>query len=347
MMLPTSGHCSAPSADRWISRSVSRLTVLMRALVLGGTGWLGRSIVEDLLEAGTEVTCLARGESGEAPEGAHLVRADRLMPGAYDQVPGEWDEVIELSYEPQLVEPALDSLADRAKHWTLVSTVSVYAENDQPDADESAALVEPLDMAEYADAKVAAERSSAARLGSRLLIGRPGLIVGAGDPSDRFGYWPARFSRRSPTLVPTTEGRFVQVIDVSDLAAWIGQAGRAGHTGTVNAVGETIPLADFFRRASSAAGYSGELVELDDDALLSQDVRYWAGPRSLPLWLPVADAAFAQRSAHAFHESGGTTRPLDETLKSVLADEHYRGIGRPRRSGLSATEEEAVLLSAR
>ncbi|GAA4668121.1 SDR family oxidoreductase [Frondihabitans cladoniiphilus] len=315
--------------------------------MLGGTGWLGRSIVEDLLKAGTEVTCLARGESGETPEGAHLVRADRLTPGAYDHVPGEWDEVIELSYQPNLVEPALDALAERARHWTLVSTVSVYAENDQPDADESASLVQPRDMAEYADAKVAAERSSAARLGSRLLIARPGLIVGAGDPSDRFGYWPARFSRSGPALVPTTGQRFVQAIDVSDLAAWIGQAGRAEYTGTVNAVGETISLADFFRRAASVAGYSGELVALDDDVLLSHDVRYWAGPRSLPLWLPVRDAAFAQRSARAFHESGGTTRPLEQTLESVLRDERSRGIARQRRSGLSASEEEAVLLSVR
>ena len=257
----------------------------MRALVLGGTGWLGRAIVQDLLEAGTDVTCLARGESGDVPAGARLVRVDRRAADAYDRVRGDWDEVIELSYTPDLVEPALDTLADTAAHWTLVSTVSVYARNDEPDADESAALVEPADPTEYADAKVRAERSSAARLGPRLLIGRPGLIVGTGDPSDRFGYWPARFSRGGPALAPMTEGRFVQVIDVADLAAWIGDAGRVGHTGTVNAVGEALPMSDFFRRVSEVTGFGDGLVEVEDETLLGHDVRFWAGPRSLPLWL--------------------------------------------------------------
>ncbi|ROP66502.1 NAD-dependent epimerase/dehydratase family protein [Curtobacterium sp. ZW137] len=319
----------------------------MRALVLGGTGWLGRAVVKDLLAAGADVTCLARGESGDAPEGARLVRADRRAAGAYGPVHGEWDEVIELSYEPDLVEPALNVLADGAAHWTLVSTVSVYAQNDEPGADEWASLVEPMNMTEYADAKVAAERSSAARLGSRLLIGRPGLIVGPGDPSDRFGYWPARLSRSGPTLVPTTSGRFVQVVDVADLAAWIGQAGRAGHTGLVNAVGKAVAMGDFFRRVADVAGHDGELVEVEDETLLAEDVRYWAGPRSLPLWLPLSDAAFAQRSARAFDETGGRTRPLEATVTDVLADERSRGVGRPRRSGLTASEEHAVLLNVR
>ncbi len=158
-----------------------------------------------------------------------------------------------------------------------MSTVSVYARNDEPGADETADVVEPTDLSKYADAKVAAERSSAARLGSRLLIGRPGLIVGPGDPSDRFGYWPARLSGTGPVLTPTTSGRFVQVIDVADLAAWIGQAARAGHSGVVNAVGESVALADFLRTMASVTGFNGELVEVEDSELLAHDVRYWAG----------------------------------------------------------------------
>jgi len=319
----------------------------MRTLVLGGTGWLGRAIVRDLVGAGADVTCVARGESGDVPEGARLVRVDRRAAAAYESVRGEWDEVIELSHEPELVEPALDALADGAAHWTLVSTVSVYAQNDEPGADESASLVEPADLTAYADAKVAAERSSTARLGSRLLIGRPGLIVGPGDPSDRFGYWPARLARSGPALAPTTAGRFVQVIDVADLAAWVGQAGRAGHTGTVNAVGDVFSMSDFFLSVGEVTGYDGDLVAVEDQALLAQDVRYWAGPRSLPLWLPLSDAAFAQRSAQAFRNTGGRPRPLVATVADVLTDEHSRGLDRPRRSGLTASDERTVLLSVR
>ena len=103
-------------------------------------GEIARVAISD----GAEVVCLARGDSGAAPEGVCFVQADRTMPGAYDQVDGEWDEVIELAYGPELVESALDAFADRARHWTLVSTVSVYRRNDEPGADESAELVEPV-----------------------------------------------------------------------------------------------------------------------------------------------------------------------------------------------------------
>jgi 2'-hydroxyisoflavone reductase len=313
-----------------------------RVLVLGGTGWLGRTIVDELLAEGADVTCLARGTTGSVPEGARFVQADRTLPGAYEQATGDWDEVIELAHAPELVAPALDALAHRAAHWTLVSTVSVYAENDEPGADESARLVEPRDPSAYADAKVLAERTTRLRLGSRLLIARPGLIVGPGDPSDRFGYWPARFDRGGPVLVPTTAERFVQVIDVADLAAWLVRAGRDGFVGTVNAVGAPTPMQDFFRCVAEVTGFDDELVAVDDDVLLAHDVAYWAGPRSLPLWIPVSEAGFAQRSAVAFTDAGGVTRPLRDTVVRVLEDERARGTDRGRRAGLTSTEERAI-----
>jgi len=314
-----------------------------RVLVLGGTGWLGRTIVDELLIEGADVTCLARGTTGSIPEGARFVQADRSLPGAYEPATGTWDEVIELAHAPELVAPALDALADRAAHWTLVSTVSVYAENDEPGADESARLVEPKDPSAYADAKVLAERTTRLRLGSRLLIARPGLIVGPGDPSDRFGYWPARLDRGGPVLVPTSAERFVQVIDVADLASWLVRAGRDGSVGTVNAVGAPVPLHDFLRCVAEVTGFDDELVAVDDDVLLAHDVAYWAGPRSLPLWIPVSDAGFAQRSAVAFTDAGGVTRPLRDTVVRVFEDERARGTDRERRAGLTSTEERAVL----
>lgn len=338
----------APPAKCATYAPKARLTGSMRrVLVLGGTGWLGHEIVRQALDDGADVTCLARGESGPVADGARLVRADRRSLEAYDTVGGQWDEVVELSHDPQLVGPALDAVAPRAGHWTLVSTVSVYSRNDEPDADESAAVVQPRDLSEYADAKIAAERASLEHLGDRLLIARPGLIVGPGDPSDRFGYWPARLSRGGPVLIPTTADRFVQAIDVADLAAWIVREGSDGLTSTVNAVGEVVPMQDFFTAAVAATGHDGELISVGDDELLAHDVRYWAGPRSLPLWLPATDTAFAQRSGSAFVASGGTRRPLGDTLSRVLADELSRGLDRERRSGLTAPEEQEVLRAVR
>ncbi|WP_241246259.1 NAD-dependent epimerase/dehydratase family protein [Microbacterium endophyticum] len=320
---------------------------MRRVLVLGGTGWLGREISRRAVERGAEVFCLARGRSGYVADGAHLICADRSSAGAYDEVKTDWDDVIELAYEPALVEPALNALAAHAAHWTLVSSVSVYSKNDEPGADESARLVEPQDLSRYADAKVAAERNSAAALGDRLLIARPGLIVGPGDPSDRFGYWVARLARSGPALIPTVDRRFVQVTDVADLASWIEQAGRERVIGAVNAVGEVHHMRDFFNAAIEATAYRGDLVELDDQILLAQGVNFWAGPRSLPLWLPETDTAFMQRSGAAFLAAGGTLTTLDATLARVLADESLRNVHRERRVGLTPTEEITVLQAAR
>ncbi len=319
---------------------------MRRVLVLGGTGWLGAAVVRAALADGADVVCLARGESGDVPVGARLVRADRREPGAYDALTGAWDEVVEIAYAPDLVTSALDALADRAAHWTLVSSVSVYARDDEPGADEAAAVVEPEDLTRYPDAKVAAERASAARLGDRLLLARPGLIVGPGDPSDRFGYWPARLHRGGRVLTPVPQGRSMQVIDVDDLAAWLVAAGRAGVTGPVNAVGTAVPLGDLLAEVAAVAGPDAELVPVDDATLLAHDVAYWAGPRSLPLWLPVEASGFARRDGSAYRASGGTERPLRDTIARVLADEVGRGVDRPRRAGLTPDEEREVLAAA-
>lgn len=321
---------------------------MRRVLILGGTAWLGRAIAAQALAQGAEVTCLARGDSGNVAPGARLVRADRDDPRAYDDVRRDWDEVVELSWDAGFVASALDALADRTAHWTLVSSVSVYAHSDVPFADESADLVEPQDLTAYPDAKVHAERLTAARLPDRSLLARAGLIVGPGDPSDRYGYWPARFARGGRVLVPETAGRHVQGIDVDDLAAWIELAGRTGVTGPINAVGEELPLAAVLTAAREAArGHAdapvSESVPLDDETLSARGVQYWAGPRSLPLWLPAEARGFSRRSDAAFVASGGRRRPLAETVRRTLDDERRRGIDRPRRAGLTPAEEAEVL----
>jgi nucleoside-diphosphate-sugar epimerase len=316
---------------------------MRRVLVLGGTGWLGREVARAALADGAEVVCVARGESGAVPAGATLARADRTAPGAYDALGGDWDEVVELASAPGLVVPALAALAPRAAHWTLVSTVSVYRRDDEPGADETADLVEPRDLTAYPDAKVAAERASADHLGDRLLIARPGLIVGPGDPTDRFGYWPARLHRGGAVLVPDAAGRYVQVVDVADLAGWIARAGAAGATGRVNAVGRPHRMDEFFAAVRAATGFDGELVVADDAWLLDHDVRYWAGPRSLPLWLPADATGFARRDGAAYLAAGGTVRPLEDTVARTLADEVARGAGRRRRAGLDPDDEAALL----
>lgn len=314
-----------------------------RTLILGGTGWLGREIANAFVADGADVTCVARGASGSGPEGVTFVATDRTEPQVYEQLSGDWDNVVELSYEPELVVPALEALADRAAHWTLISSVSVYADNDEPDADEQAPLVVPSDLTEYPDAKVAAEEASDAHLGDRLLVVRPGLIAGPGDPSDRFGYWPATLARGGDALVPAAAGRSVQVIDVSDLAQFVVTASRRRAAGAVNAVGDSVSLADFLALAASVTEFDDEFVTASDDWLTAHDVRFWAGPRSLPLWLPAEDRGFALRSNARYRDLGGLLRPLRETVERVHADERKRGLGRERRAGLTPTEQADLI----
>jgi nucleoside-diphosphate-sugar epimerase len=319
---------------------------MTNVLILGGTAWLGRLIAREWLDAGADVACIARGSSGSVPDGATLVRADRTQPGAYAAVTtGDWDEIVELAWDPVLVTGALDALAGRARHWTLVSSVSVYADATTIGADESAPLLAADDPSDYGKAKVAAERVSAEVLGDRLLIVRPGLIVGPGDASDRFGYWPARFAaaRDGKVLVPPLEGAWAQVIDVADLSGFVARAGAEGETGAVDAVGEPIPLRELFVQAADVAGFTGELVETSAAQLANADVAHWAGRRSLPLWLPADMPGFGRRSHAAYDRAGGRLRPLRDTLVRTLDDERERGLDRDRRSGLTRAEESAVL----
>ncbi|MBM7410295.1 nucleoside-diphosphate-sugar epimerase [Clavibacter michiganensis] len=315
-------------------------------LVLGGTAWIGRLVAERLAARGDRVTCLARGTGGSAPDLTRFVASDRDRPDAYAAVAGaDWDEVVDLTSSAEHARSAVAALRERARHWTFVSTVSVYASFAHAGDDETAALLEPIDLTDYGQAKVAAERAVTAALAGRRMIVRPGLITGPGDDSDRFGYWPARFALAGdgPVLVPDAIGRLSQVIDARDLADLIVDVGVRGLDGVVDAVGESVPLADVLDLAAEAAGSTGDRVVATDARLADADVRHWSGPRSLPLWLPDAAAGMLARSDAGIRALGATRRALAETMRDVLADERERGIDRAREAGLTRDEELEVL----
>lgn len=321
----------------------------MRILILGGTVFLSRRIAERALELGHEVTCLARGTVSVPPPGAAFVQADRDGATPYAGVDRDWDVVVEVSWQPHQVEDALRFLGARTGLWVYVSSCSVYADNSVPGADEGAALLPaydgdaPAPGESYGEAKVVCEELCRRYRGNSALIARPGLICGPGDTSDRFGYWPGRLARGGTVIVPAIRGRSTQTIDVDDLASWLVSAAVRGLTGVFNTLGPSTGFGDLIDITASQVGFGGLLRWAEPDWLVGHGVAYWAGPDSLPHWLPEGYDGFASRSAAAALAEGLSQRPVEETIRRVLEDERRRGHDRERKSGLSAGTEEQLL----
>ncbi|WP_427385096.1 NAD-dependent epimerase/dehydratase family protein [Janibacter sp. G56] len=326
-----------------------------RVLVLGGTAWLGRAVVRAALSRGHEVTAFARGESGTVPEGATFVPGDREQPASYDELGGgEWDLVVDLARQPGQVRSALAALSPRALHWAFISSCSVYADQSRPDADERARRLRPvagdvIGPEDYGAGKVACEIACESARGKDVLLVRSGLIVGRGDPSDRFGYWPSRFALATedggPVLVPGASAQHFQAIHVDDLAAWIVEAGLRGVTGPFNTSGPVTTLADLLDTSARVAGFTGERVALGDEALLAAGIAETMGPDSMPMWVHDAEwAGFFARDVSAARREGLTCRPLAESVADALGWERHLGLARTgRRTGLDRARELAIV----
>lgn len=328
----------------------------MRVLVLGGTVFVSRAVAAEGVRRGHEVVCGARGTSGPVPDGAKLVTIDRNTPGGLDPLAGErFDEVVDvatISYP--WVARALDALASNTEHWTFVSTVSVYADmrtlGQTPDApvlaprEEHVELGGQLDDPDlYGAIKVASENAVRSRLGDRAFIPRPGLITGPGDGSDRFGYWPARMARGGRVLVPDAPDLLTQIIDVRDFASWILDAAEQRLAGTYDAICEPMPLPEMLAGIASAVGTDVELVPASPEALEAAKVGSWAGPRSLPLWLPESHFGMGAHDPTASLAAGLRIRPLPDMVAGALEQERLLGLDRPRKAGLTPEEEAEIL----
>ncbi|MCP1414348.1 nucleoside-diphosphate-sugar epimerase [Paenarthrobacter sp. A20] len=264
---------------------------------------------------------------------------------------GGWDSVIEVSRDPVQAGQALEVLGPAAGHWTFVSSCSVYADHSVPGADESAELLEPLPAGQagtpetYGESKSAIEQMTLTTVGDKAHIVRAGLIGGPGDGTDRYGYWPARFAaNHDPVLVPDVPDAATQIIDVRDLASWILRAAEQGLTGVYNALGDVVGFDDFIAESQHAAGApAGNIVRADEAWLVEQGVDFWAGPDSLPLWLPADHDGFQARTNRAARERGMLLRPWQETLAATLEDERHKGLNRDRKAGLSRETEQRLV----
>lgn len=319
----------------------------MKLLVLGGTLFLSRAVAADAVSRGHDVTCAARGESGTVPDGARHVVLDRAAPD-WSVLDGEWDAVVDVARTPSWVASALDALVDRVPHWTFVSSISVYADHATPGGTPDTlsllpAITEDVEQdtpEKYGSSKVGCEQLVQGRAREALVV-RPGLIVGPGDPSGRFSYWPERLAEGGDVLAPESPDRGTQVIDVRDLAAWIVTCAEQHRTGVFDATGRIARLGDLVDEVVAAVGGSADLVWASADFLLSRGVSYWSGPRSLPLWLPEESRGMTAHDVDAAFAAGLTTRPIGDTARDTL--DWLRSQQDPPRTGLTRAEEQDLI----
>lgn len=324
----------------------------MQMLVLGGTAWLGRQVAEQALARGHEVTCLARG-TAPAPPGATFVRADRDRDDALAPVADHvWDTVVDVAMQPGHVRRAVRDL--RARHRVLVSTVSVYAPSAQPDLDETAPVVPALEadsfteMSDYGAAKVACEEAVLAA-GVPAAVVRAGLIGGPGDETGRTGYWPWRFAHPSgpDVLVPDDPDLPTDIVDVRDLATWLVRLAEEGTDGVLNGTGEPTTLGEVLDLSAEVASehlgrHAAPPRPVAPARLLELGVAPWAGPCSMPLWVPDREiGGFARWDTTRSRAAGLVTRPLAQTLCDVLTWEET-GRTSPRRAGLTDEDERRL-----
>jgi 2'-hydroxyisoflavone reductase len=325
----------------------------MKLLVLGGSVFLSQAVAADAAARGHEVVAANRGVSGTVPDGVRHVVVDRARTFPASLAGEGFDAVVDVSRTPAHVRDAVAALP--GAHWVFVSTINVYADDADPAGPGAGRLRsarpdgdDPFADAEaYGEMKVACEDAVRAGAASAVVV-RPGLVVGPGDPSGRFAYWPARMRRLldgqdgPDVLAPGSPDDPLQVLDVRDLAAWIVDLAERRVTGTYDAVGPVTSVGRILAAVARGCGVEPTWRWTDDDALGALDVRPWSGERSVPLWLPRPEyAGMPAHDAGPALAAGLRPRPVEDTAADVLA--WLRAEPGAEVTGLTASEEADVL----
>lgn len=333
----------------------------MRLLVLGGSGFVGRVVVEDAAARGWAVTTFNRGrrDPGPAAAGVESLHGDRLDPSSLAVLGGrEWDAVVDTwSGAPQAVRDSARLLSGRVGTYAYVSSRSVYAPPVPPGADESAPVLASSPDAEdgdYGEQKSGGELAAQAAFGDRALIARAGLILGPHEDVGRLPWWLTRAARGGDMLAPGPRDLPIQYIDGRDLAAWLVSSVEAGTGGVFNAVsrpGHTT-MGALLSSVVAVTGGAATLRWVDPPAILAAGVVPW---NDLPVWIPPGHE-FETLGLHSADVSraeaaGLRPRPVEETVADTWA--WLRSIGgaapqRPDRPavGLDPAVEAAILAAA-
>jgi 2'-hydroxyisoflavone reductase len=315
----------------------------MRILVIGGTSFVGRHMAQTALDRGHEVTLFNRGKTNpDVLPGAERLTGDRNSD--LSALEGrDWDATIDVcAYVPRQVRTLLESLGTRSGHVVFVSTLSVYPDSIREGFTEEAPLREPawddeLVMEKYGELKVGCEQVARELAGDRLLVIRPGYVVGPYDPTHRFTYWVERVAEgRAPMATPDV-AQPLQCIDARDLATFTIARLEAGDVTAYNATAPA-PAPTFGQVLETIARGVGQT--LPEARAVGYDER-------LPLSAPPEDWSSMTADLNRAVAAGLAWRPLEQTVADTLdwvtkarADGRYT----PRPGvGMSAAEEAALL----
>ena len=349
---------TGPKTDPSIAQAVKPL----RILILGGTGFTGPFQVRYALSRGHKVTVFNRGKThpGELPKEAEQLIGDRN--GQLDALKGrQWDVVIDIPTTlPVWVRDAAQILKGNVERYVFISTTSVYSDNSQPGMDESGPLarykgVDAMKETQatlrrfplYSPLKVLSEKEAEKWFPGKTLIIRPGLIVGPGDETDRFTYWPVRLDRGGEILCPgDPKTDLVQFIDARDLAEWTIRMVEQETTGIFNALGpkSKLTMGELLDSIKTVTTSESRFTWVDTDFLLSHEVSPW---NDMPVWVAPRgpEQGFSMLSNKRALKKGLTFRPIPDTAKATL--EWFRRQPPERqarlRSGISPERETEVL----
>jgi 2'-hydroxyisoflavone reductase len=315
----------------------------MRLLVLGGTLFVGRAIVDDALRAGAEVTLFGRGRTGTGlfPDVPRLI-GDRDT-GDYTALSGgSWDAVVDVSaYVPRHVGQAMDALGDRVGRYLFLSSQAVYATTGVgPGSDEDTPRRLPVRHTEvlseetYGPLKAACEDDVLARYGARATIVRPGKVAGPNDVQAGLTYWVRRAARGGRVALPGSPRQPVQLVDSRDLARLVVRLLADDRPGAFHAVGPAEPttMGELITTAARVAGSQVDIVPVPAEAV----------PPFFPLIRPAAKWPAQQRSPARARAAGLPATPLAVTIADVLAWDRERSEP-PLGHGLSPAEEAKLL----
>lgn len=324
----------------------------MNILILGGTRFLGRHLVDAALARGHSVTLFNRGKSnpGLYPQ-IETILGDRETD--LDKLAGRrWDAVIDTcGYLPRIVRLSAQALKNSVDSYVFISSISAYADFAQVGITENSPLatmpnetVEEITGETYGPLKVLCEKAVKAELPGRALLIRPGLIVGPHDPTDRFTYWPFRIAGGGEVLAPEKPDVPVQIIDGRDLAEFTFKLIESRASGVYNATGPDydLTLGDMLETCKQVSGSDAVLRWAPVEFLTRNKVEAWS---DMPVWVPDSpeNAGFSKVDVSKAIAAGLTFRPLAETIRDTLAWAATRPADYPWRAGLTAERETQLL----